>query len=258
MPPRHAYWTILIDHQPTAFRAGEVDELLPTFNRLKEKHPQTVMKWFERGKLWETRDEAQRALRQGYEVWSGGRLAPPRRPRARDSESRAAVSTPGREPNAEQRPPAADERDATPEAREARNKSWRPGGEHRDPREKYELAKKAKWQRLKQRMRAGERPFDRDRGRPDRDPGQPPQGPPAHDAKPPRQRSEDRSNEGRLSRPHDERSSAGQSRTRTQQPRDRDARSSSTRPEGSRPWTGARGQHRGPSRKGPDKPRGPR
>ena len=29
MPPRFAYWTILVDGQPTAFRAAEVDELLP-------------------------------------------------------------------------------------------------------------------------------------------------------------------------------------------------------------------------------------
>ena len=38
MPPRHAYWTILVDNQPTAFRAHEPEELLPTLNRLKEKH----------------------------------------------------------------------------------------------------------------------------------------------------------------------------------------------------------------------------
>ena len=49
MPPRHAYWTILVDDQPTAFRAHDAEELLPTFNRLKEKHPSAVMKWFERG-----------------------------------------------------------------------------------------------------------------------------------------------------------------------------------------------------------------
>jgi hypothetical protein len=32
MPPRFAYWTILVDEQPTAFRAKEAEELLPTFN----------------------------------------------------------------------------------------------------------------------------------------------------------------------------------------------------------------------------------
>ena len=39
MPPRYAYWTILVDEQPTAFRAGDRDDLQPTFKRLKEKQP---------------------------------------------------------------------------------------------------------------------------------------------------------------------------------------------------------------------------
>ena len=47
MPPRFAYWTILVDDQPTAFRAKEHDELLPTFRQLKEKHPSAVMMWFQ-------------------------------------------------------------------------------------------------------------------------------------------------------------------------------------------------------------------
>ena len=34
MPPRYAYWTILIDDKPTAFRAREQEELLPTLNQL--------------------------------------------------------------------------------------------------------------------------------------------------------------------------------------------------------------------------------
>ena len=29
MPPRYAYWTILIDQKPTAFRAREREELMP-------------------------------------------------------------------------------------------------------------------------------------------------------------------------------------------------------------------------------------
>ena len=35
MPPRYAYWTILVDGGPTAFRAAEPDELLPTLKRLQ-------------------------------------------------------------------------------------------------------------------------------------------------------------------------------------------------------------------------------
>ena len=34
------------------------------------------------------------------------------------------------------------------------DKSWRPGGEHRDPRQKYKDAKKAKWQRFKKQVRS--------------------------------------------------------------------------------------------------------
>jgi hypothetical protein len=58
MPPRHAYWTILIDDQPTAFRAHDAEELLPTLNRLREKNGSAVMKWFERGQLFDSRDQA--------------------------------------------------------------------------------------------------------------------------------------------------------------------------------------------------------
>ena len=64
MPPRHAYWTILVDDKATAFRAHEADELLPTLNRLKDKHPSAVMKWFERGKLWESPEQALADLRR--------------------------------------------------------------------------------------------------------------------------------------------------------------------------------------------------
>ena len=57
MPPRYAYWTILIDSKPTAFRAREKEELLPTFRQLRRTNKDVVMKWFARGRLWESRDE---------------------------------------------------------------------------------------------------------------------------------------------------------------------------------------------------------
>ena len=62
MPPRYAYWTILVDNQATAFRAGAKEDLLPTFNRLKEKNPSAVMMWFQNGKLWPSRVDAQEAM----------------------------------------------------------------------------------------------------------------------------------------------------------------------------------------------------
>src|SRR5262245_10105348 len=58
MPPRYAYWTIIAGGLPTAFRATTREELLPTFQRLREKHPDAVMKWFARGKLWDSPEAA--------------------------------------------------------------------------------------------------------------------------------------------------------------------------------------------------------
>jgi hypothetical protein len=89
MPPRYAYWTILIDSKPTAFRARERDELLPTLTQLRRTNSDVVMKWFARGRLWDS-PEAERA--------------------------------------AQQRPPA---------AREKRGGDWRPGGTHKDPRDRF-------------------------------------------------------------------------------------------------------------------------
>ena len=98
MPPRYAYWTIIAGGLPTAFRAAEREELLPTFQRIKEKHPDAEMKWFARGKLWESPEAVRAAERRGGNDRQG---RPPSRPR-----------------------------------------EWRPGGEHRDPRQKFIDAKK--------------------------------------------------------------------------------------------------------------------
>jgi hypothetical protein len=99
MPPRFAYWTILAGGLPTSFRAADKDELMPTFRRLKEKHPDAEMKYFARGKLWNSAEEARR----------------------------------------------------TPTG-ESRGRDWRPGGEHRDPRQRFKDAKAQRNQdRRKQR-----------------------------------------------------------------------------------------------------------
>ena len=60
MPPRFAYWTVLIDNGPTAFRARTRDELLPTLKQLQSRNPSAVLKWFARGRLWESPEEAMR------------------------------------------------------------------------------------------------------------------------------------------------------------------------------------------------------
>ena len=101
MPPRFVYWTILAGGLPTAFRATERDELMPTFKRILEKHPDAEMKYFARGRLWNSPEEAKADLRA--------------------------------------RPP-----------RDGRGRDWRPGGEHRDPRQKFKDAKKDRNQRWRQ------------------------------------------------------------------------------------------------------------
>ena len=105
-----------MDDQPTAFRAKEAEELAPTFNRLKEKHPSAVMKWFQSGRLWASRQEAQ-------DAFVAARREEARKKRPADQ------------------PP--------------RDRKWRPGGTLRDPRQKYKDARKAKWTRFKQRIRQG-------------------------------------------------------------------------------------------------------
>ena len=88
MPPRFAYWTILIDGKPTAFRAREQQELLPTLAQLKRKNTDVEIKWFAQGKLWES-PEAQRST--GRPAFTG----------------------------------------------EKRGGDWRPGGAHKDPRDRF-------------------------------------------------------------------------------------------------------------------------
>jgi len=57
------YWTIIVDGQPTAFRSGSLEDIMPTFNRLKEKQPTAELKWFQSGQLWTSRHDAQESLR---------------------------------------------------------------------------------------------------------------------------------------------------------------------------------------------------
>lgn len=62
MPPRHTYWTILFGDKPTAFRSATQEELLPTFKQIQAKHPDAVMMWFARGKLWRSEEESRAAF----------------------------------------------------------------------------------------------------------------------------------------------------------------------------------------------------
>ncbi len=137
MPPRYSYWTIIAGGLPTAFRAAERDELMPTFQRLREKHPDAEMKWFARGKLWDS-PEAARPPRE-YGQRDGG---PPR--------------------EGDRRRPAA-------ERGEQRGRDWRPGGEHRDPRQPFKDAKKARNQRWREERFARKQGDGERRERPPRE-----------------------------------------------------------------------------------------
>jgi hypothetical protein len=169
MPPRHAYWTILVDDQPTAFRAADRDDLQPTFKRLQEKHPSARMVWFQNGKIWTSRLEAQEAMKFRGERGRAGdirqRVAPGvsrgRTESRQKLEWKPKGAAPDR-PKLEWKPKAApgsarpttqDPRPRTQDPRPRRDSKWRPGGEHRDPRQKYKDAKKAKWTRFKQNVR---------------------------------------------------------------------------------------------------------
>ena len=107
MPPRYAYWTILIDDKPTAFRAREREELQPTFVQLQRKNTNVTMQWFARGKLWASRE----AERDDFQTQKHAAAAP----RARSADRPA-----GR-----------------PEGAERRGSDWRPGGAHKDPRDRF-------------------------------------------------------------------------------------------------------------------------
>ena len=64
MPPRYAFWTILIDQKPTAFRAREQAELLPTLAQLRRTNRDVIVKWFARGRLWDSPEQERDAQRK--------------------------------------------------------------------------------------------------------------------------------------------------------------------------------------------------
>jgi hypothetical protein len=109
MPPRFVYWTILIDGKPTAFRARDREELLPTLNQLKRTNADVTMLWFAHGRLWAS-------------------------------------------------PEAEREAASRPTVREKRGRDWRPGGDHKDPRARFDKKKSAKPRRDNDRERPADGP----------------------------------------------------------------------------------------------------
>jgi hypothetical protein len=132
VPPRYAFWTILIDRQPTAFRARLREELLPTLVQLQRTHPAAEMKWFAHGRLWDSPEQQQwaqknkRALqKERSRDWRPGGAH-------KDPRARFQKKGPGR-PAARSGPPAA-RRDLLPDPAREPRASASPRREQRSPR----------------------------------------------------------------------------------------------------------------------------
>jgi 23S rRNA pseudouridine2605 synthase len=102
------FWVILIGKTPTAFHAKEREDLLPTLRQLQRTQEDVTLRWFERGKVWESPEAAIGAWKL-----------------------------------------------AATEARERRTKEWRPGGEHRDPKARFEMTRDQKRAKFKRDQRGG-------------------------------------------------------------------------------------------------------
>jgi hypothetical protein len=180
MPPRFTYWTIIFGGQPTSFRAGTRDELVPTFKQIQARHPDAQLRYFARGKLWYSEEEATAALirdrfdkRQRSRPPAAGGWKPragswkpeagSRKPEAGSWKPRADSRKPEAgswKPRADSRKPGADSRNPAADSRrpERRRADWRPGGQHKDPRARFSvprdvkrrhLAKKFGWKKKK-------------------------------------------------------------------------------------------------------------
>ena len=151
MPAPHSFWVILIGKTPTSFRAKAREDLVPTLRQLQRTQSDVTLRWFERGKVWES-------------------------PEAAIGAAKLAETT----------------------ARERRSKEWRPGGEHRDPKARFELTrdqKRAKFKRDQGGSEDGPRsPFGA------RPPREPREGRPDRPARP------DRPDRARSDRPWSDRS----------------------------------------------------
>ncbi len=119
MSTPHRCWVILVGNVPTSFRAKEREDLVPTFKQLQRTQPEVTLRWFERGRVWENPDAARAASLLAAEA--------------------AKVRRPRRDPALG--PP--------------RGKEWRPGGEHKDPRARFELTRDQKRAKFKRNLIAG-------------------------------------------------------------------------------------------------------
>jgi len=82
---RFAYWVIVAGAQPTSFRARHAEDLLPTLRQLQRTQPGAALKWFERGRFWDSKEAAADQARErrkptdrGPDWRPGGSHADPR------------------------------------------------------------------------------------------------------------------------------------------------------------------------------------
>jgi 23S rRNA pseudouridine2605 synthase len=179
MPPRFAYWTIILDNVPTSFRTKDREEILPLFNQLKAKNPGALLKWFSGGRLWDSpeqarevrdvekvrrfRDERAKETKEQREL-EEREMRAFREKHGRAGDDSGAPSTP---PHDQNRPehgrgmtrngPEHPFRTGKPERR---GRDWRPGGDHSDPRDKYKLPPGEARKRWKERNLPSTRPGD--------------------------------------------------------------------------------------------------
>jgi hypothetical protein len=64
-------WVIVDGTQPTAFRSRDAEDLIPTLKQLQRTQPDVALMWFERGRLWRSPEDAQRALIERRRTPSG-------------------------------------------------------------------------------------------------------------------------------------------------------------------------------------------
>jgi hypothetical protein len=64
-------WVIVDGTQPTAFRSRDAEDLIPTLKQLQRTQPDVTLMWFERGRLWRSPEDAQRALIERRRTPSG-------------------------------------------------------------------------------------------------------------------------------------------------------------------------------------------
>ena len=197
MALHRAFWVIVQGSTPTAFRARRAEDLLPTLHQLQRTQPDTYLRWFDRGRFWES-PEAER------EAFLAARRAS-----------------------------------------SSRNREWRPGGDHVDPRARFKVPRDEKRARFKARQR---RPWDRGEG----------SGPAGE--RPPRGPRPEWSGERRSPSAKRQEPSADRREPRAERREPGGKRPWKSKPRGSRP-PGGSGSSRPPGRhhnRGPRRPKGPR